>query len=84
MKNHGSDSIRSAECFFFFFFFTYSNLPPVVIYGYYATYLIARARNNSTASGLYDKNEHRSIAIGRCYILLCGSGRFYWLLGTRC
>ena len=75
MKYHGSDSIRSAECFFFFF--TYSNLPPVVIYGY-------RARNNSTTSGLYDKNEHRSIAIGRCYILLCGSGRFYWLLGTRC
>ena len=76
MKNHGSGSIRSAECFF-----RYST---VVIYGYYATYLIARARNNSTTSGLYDKNEHRSIAIGRCYILLCGSGRFYWLLGTRC
>ena len=66
MKNHGIDSIRFVECFFFFF--TYSNLPPVVIYGYYATYLIARARNNSTTSGLYDKNEHRSIAIGRCYI----------------
>ena len=43
----------------FFFFFTYSNLPPVVIYGYYATYSIARARNNSTTSGLYNKNEHR-------------------------
>ena len=43
--------------FFFFFFFTYSNLQSVVIYGYYATYLIARARNNSTTSGLYDKNE---------------------------
>ena len=67
MKNHGSGSIRSAE-----FFFTYSNLPPVVIYGYYATYLIARARNNSTTSGLYDKNEHRSIAIGRCFILCVG------------
>ena len=45
-------------------FFLHSNLPPVVIYGYYATYLVARARNNSTTSGLYDKNEHRSIAIG--------------------
>ena len=66
MKNHGSDSIRSAESFFFFFF-TYSNPPPVVIYGYYATYLIARARNTS---GLYDKNEHRSIAIGRWSLLL--------------
>ena len=41
MKNHGSDSIRSAECFFFYIQY----LPPVVIYGYYATYLIARARN---------------------------------------
>ena len=27
-----------------YFFVAYSNLPPVVIYGYYATYLIARAR----------------------------------------
>ena len=42
MKNHGSDSIKSAECFLFL---TYSNLPPVALYGYYATYLIARARN---------------------------------------
>ena len=67
--------------FLFLFYIQSSNLPPVVIYGYY---VIARARNNSTTSGLYDKNEHRSIAIGRCCILLCGSGRFYWLLGTRC
>ena len=76
MKNHGSDSIRSAECLF---------LKHAVIYGYYATYLIVRAHNEihvhvSTTSGLYDKNEHRSIAIGH----LCGSGCFYWLLGTRC
>ena len=60
MKNHESDSIRSAECLKKK---TYSNLPPVVKYGYYATYLVARACNEihvHVTSGLYDKTEHQS------------------------